>query len=288
MADFDQAKFEKLRDQSFSRHRRRDGYVHGLHRGPDRGVQGAAAPWPSPSGGIGRARRRRSALSPRMALVKCGERTPTTIRRTVPSVFRRNRSHFRGRRHDEEHAGVRSRSDGPGRHLHEEAIDVFRSGMGVRGTPIANVASATDRGFRPVYEENFSSKSWIPSLVGVAEKLFKRGGKIADIGCGHGSSSLLLAKAFPNSDSDGFHVHPPSIVHASRQAAEAGVANTKFEVASAKAFPGGDYDLICVFDVLHDMGGPVGASRHVRSALGGDGSATWSSNRSRRITSETI
>src|SRR5271163_4517561 len=153
----------------------------------------------------------------------------------------------------------------------EQAIEVFRSG---RGRPWAAHCQccycATDRGFRPIYQENLVS-NWIPSLKGVEEKLRAAGAKVADIGCGHGSSSLLLAKAFPNSVVYGFDVHPPSIALAAQQAADAGALNAKFEVASAKDFPGESYDLICVFDALHDMGDPVGISRHVRSVLKDDG-----------------
>ena len=154
---------------------------------------------------------------------------------------------------------------------YEEAISVFRSGRGRPwGAHCQCCYCATDRGFRPIYEENLV-QNWIPSLSGIAEKL-RTGSEMADIGCGHGSSSLLLAKAFPKTVVHGFDVHPPSIELARAQAAEAGVANTKFEVASATAFPGRSYDLICVFDALHDMGDPVGVARHVRSALREDGS----------------
>jgi SAM-dependent methyltransferase len=153
---------------------------------------------------------------------------------------------------------------------YEQAVEVFRSGRGRPwGAHCQCCYCATDRGFRPIYQENLVS-NWIPSLKGVEEKL-RAGAKVADIGCGHGSSSLLLAKAFPNSVVYGFDVHPPSIALAAQQAADAGALNAKFEVASAKEFPGADYDLICVFDALHDMGDPVGIARQVRSVLKDDG-----------------
>jgi 2-polyprenyl-3-methyl-5-hydroxy-6-metoxy-1,4-benzoquinol methylase len=153
---------------------------------------------------------------------------------------------------------------------YEQAIEVFRSGSGRPwGAHCQCCYCATDRGFRPIYEENLVS-NWIPSLNGVEAKLAS-GGEIADIGCGHGSSSLLLAKAFPSSAVHGFDVHAPSIAVASRLASEAGATNAEFEVASAKAFPGEGYDLVCVFDALHDMGDPVGVARHVRGALKDDG-----------------
>lgn len=152
----------------------------------------------------------------------------------------------------------------------EQAIDVFRSGRGRPwGEHPAGCFCSTDRGFRVMYAENLV-QNWIPSLDGVTAKL-ERGARVADIGCGHGSSALLLAKAFPNSEIHGFDFHAPSIDFARAQAAEAGVGNATFEIATAKGFPGKDYDLICVFDALHDMGDPVGASRHVREALKADG-----------------
>jgi SAM-dependent methyltransferase len=114
---------------------------------------------------------------------------------------------------------------------------------------------------------------WIPALAGVLEKL-ERGAKVADVGCGHGASTVIMAQAFPNSEFHGFDYHAPSIDRAREAAAEGGVAQRiNFEVASAKSYPGSGYDLVCVFDCLHDMGDPVGAAAHVLGTLTADG--TW-------------
>jgi SAM-dependent methyltransferase len=114
---------------------------------------------------------------------------------------------------------------------------------------------------------------WIPALDGVQAKL-ERGAKVADVGCGHGASTVIMAQAFPNSEFHGFDYHPASIERAREAATEAGVADRiAFEVASAKEYPGSGYDLVCVFDCLHDMGDPVGASAHVLETLAADG--TW-------------
>jgi SAM-dependent methyltransferase len=112
---------------------------------------------------------------------------------------------------------------------------------------------------------------WILALDGVVAKL-ERGARVADIGCGHGISTLLMARAFPNSEFVGFDFHAASIAHA-RDLAEREVpgANVRFEVARAKEVPGPAYDLICMFDCLHDMGDPVGAVAHARSILADDG-----------------
>ena len=97
------------------------------------------------------------------------------------------------------------------------------------------------------------------------------GGKAADVGCGHGASTILLAKAFPKSDFVGYDYHGPSIETATQRAKDAGVVNARFEVADATAFHGKDFDLIAFFDCLHDMADPVGAARHARGALKADG-----------------
>lgn len=132
--------------------------------------------------------------------------------------------------------------------------------------------SATERFFRPGYAANLVS-SWIPALGGVAEKL-EAGGKAADVGCGHGASTIILAQAYPNSRFWGFDVHAPSIAEARKAAEAAGVADrVTFEVAAAQDYPGGDYDLVGFFDCLHDMGDPVGAIRHTAQALAPDGAA---------------
>ena len=130
----------------------------------------------------------------------------------------------------------------------------------------------TERLFKPGYVANLVA-SWIPALDGVEERL-QRGGTIADLGCGHGASSILLAEAYPNVTVHGFDYHQASIDVARKRAAEAGVADrVTFDVASAQDFPGAGYDLVCIFDALHDMGDPAGAARHIRQALASDG--TW-------------
>ncbi len=143
----------------------------------------------------------------------------------------------------------------------------FRSGKGVGWHEHdARLFSGTERFFRPGYNANLVS-SWLPALDGVADRL-QKGAKVADIGCGHGASTVVMARAYPKSTFYGFDYHGPSIERARRAAAEVGVGDrARFEVAGAKDFPGKDYDLVAFFDCLHDMGDPVGALRHVRQAL---------------------
>jgi len=130
----------------------------------------------------------------------------------------------------------------------------------------------TERFFRPGYAANLIS-SWIPSLEGVEEKL-KAGARVADVGCGHGASTILMAKAYPKSTFIGFDYHGRSIEFARKAATDAGLSDrTTFEVAAAKEYPGRDYDFVTFFDCLHDMGDPVGASAHVLESLKSDG--TW-------------
>lgn len=132
--------------------------------------------------------------------------------------------------------------------------------------------TGTERFFRPGYLANLV-QVWLPALEGVVEKL-EQGARVADVGCGHGASTLLMAQAFPKSQFYGFDYHDGSIAQARERAAEQGVTSgCTFEVASAKDFPGGSYDLVTHFDCLHDMGDPVGAARHVREAIASDG--TW-------------
>jgi SAM-dependent methyltransferase len=130
----------------------------------------------------------------------------------------------------------------------------------------------TERFFRPGYIANLTT-SWIPALEGVEGKL-RRGAKVADVGCGHGASTIIMARAFPASTFTGFDYHVPSIEAARKAAAEAGLDDrVSFEMASAKEYPGTGYDLVGFFDCLHDMGDPTGAARHVLRSLAPEG--TW-------------
>jgi SAM-dependent methyltransferase len=151
--------------------------------------------------------------------------------------------------------------------------EAFRSGAGVGWHEHHHdLFAGTERFFRPGYSANLVS-SWIPALDGVQAKL-EQGAVVADVGCGHGASTLIMAQAYPRTRLVGFDYHDGSIEHARRAAAEAGVADrVSFEVAPAKAFAGGGYDLVTMFDCLHDMGDPVGASAHVLETLADDG--TW-------------
>ena len=150
--------------------------------------------------------------------------------------------------------------------------EAFRSGAGMGwGEHEDRVFHGCEKFFRPGYAANLVS-SWIPALDGVQDKL-ARGAKVADVGCGKGASSILMAKAFPKSHIFGFDYHDQSIEGARESAKRQGVADrVTFEVAKAKEFPGRDYDFVAVFDCLHDMGDPVGAAAHVRAALTEDGS----------------
>ncbi len=150
-------------------------------------------------------------------------------------------------------------------------VEAFKSGKGL-GWHEHDTAlfHGTERFFRPGYAANLVS-AWIPALEGVEARL-KSGASVADVGCGHGASTLIMAAAYPKSNFVGFDYHEPSVAYARKGAEAAGVADrVRFEVASAKDFPGKDYDLVAVFDCLHDMGDPVGAAAHVRSTLKKDG-----------------
>jgi len=151
--------------------------------------------------------------------------------------------------------------------------EAFRSGKGVGWHEHDQLLfEGTERFFRPNYNAHLVTE-WLPALDGVVPKL-QRGGSVADIGCGHGASTILMAQSFPDSRFVGFDYHAPSIDWARRAARRAGVQDrVRFEVASSKQYPGNDYDLVTFFDCLHDMGDPVGASRHVRQSLQPDG--TW-------------
>ncbi len=155
----------------------------------------------------------------------------------------------------------------------DKIVEAFRSGDGMGWHEHDHrLFRGTERFFRPGYRANLVAE-WIPALDDVQEKL-ERGAKVADIGCGHGASTVIMAAAFPNSQFFGFDYHDASIERAREAAKEAGVEDrTTFAVASAKDYPGNDYDLVCVFDCLHDMGDPVGAATHVRETL--DANGTW-------------
>jgi ubiquinone/menaquinone biosynthesis C-methylase UbiE len=149
----------------------------------------------------------------------------------------------------------------------------FRTGAGMGWHEHADgVFHGCEKFFRPGYAANLVS-TWIPSLREVKEKL-QAGARVADVGCGKGASTILMAKAFPKSEFFGFDYHTGSIEAARESARREGVADrVRFEVSKAKEYPGADYDLVAVFDCLHDMGDPVGAAAHVRRSLAKDG--TW-------------
>lgn len=156
-------------------------------------------------------------------------------------------------------------------HDEPKVTEAFRTGAGIPWQDHHNcLFCGTEKFFRPGYAANLV-QNWIPALDGVRAKL-EAGAQVADIGCGHGASTIIMAKAFPKSKFTGFDLHPGSIERARQCAREDGLANITFASASAKEFPG-RYDLITIFDALHDMGDPVGAAAHVRESLEADG--TW-------------
>ncbi|MCG6192401.1 class I SAM-dependent methyltransferase [Leptospira sp. FAT2] len=151
-------------------------------------------------------------------------------------------------------------------------IDAFKTGKGVPwGEQHEHIFCATAKFFRPTYLSQLL-QSWIPALEGGIEEKLRKGAKVADVGCGFGTSTVILAKEFPNSHFYGFDAHSPSIEKARDAALQAGLKNVTFEVATAKNYPANDYDLVAMFDCLHDMGDPVGAAAHARKALNKDGS----------------
>ncbi|MBP8154480.1 MAG: class I SAM-dependent methyltransferase [Nitrospira sp.] len=151
--------------------------------------------------------------------------------------------------------------------------ETFRTGFGFGWHQHnAGLFEGTERFFRPSYAAHLIT-SWIPALDGVEAKL-KAGAQVADVGCGHGASTILMAQAYPKSRFTGFDYHEPSINRAREAANAAGVADrVHFAVAGAKDYPGKGYELVTFFDCLHDMGDPAGAARHVRASLKPDG--TW-------------
>jgi SAM-dependent methyltransferase len=147
----------------------------------------------------------------------------------------------------------------------------FRHGAGVPWhAHDPELFAGTERFFRPGYAANLVSH-WIPALDGVQAKL-EAGARVADVGCGHGASTLIMAQAYPKSTFVGFDSHQPSIRHAQKVAADAGLAERcRFKVATASAYPGAGYDLVAVFDALHDLGDPVGAAAHIHQSLAPEG-----------------
>ena len=146
--------------------------------------------------------------------------------------------------------------------------DSFRTGQGFCWTDRCNcLFCGTDRFFRPGYKANLLDH-WLPALDGVVEKL-ERGARVADVGCGHGSSTAIMARAFPNSEFIGYDFHDASVEEARVNAG--GLANVRFETARAQDFPGDGFDLVTLFDALHDMGDPVSAIRHIAQSLAPDG-----------------
>lgn len=185
-------------------------------------------------------------LSPEQALVLADENSPVYLvggHHIVASVYR-----------DRDRIAEALRG-GRGFGWHEHDPELFRG---------------TEQFFRPGYRTHLVAE-WIPALDGVADKL-RAGAEVADIGCGHGVSTILMAQAYPASTIHGFDYHRASVDQATALAVDAGVSdNTVFAAASAKDFPGDGYDLVCFFDCLHDMGDPVGALRHTRETLAPDG-----------------
>ncbi len=153
----------------------------------------------------------------------------------------------------------------------DKARLAFKTGKGLGWGDHTRAAHVgTERFFRPLYEGNLVG-TWIPALDGVEEKL-RRGARVADVGCGHGASTVIMARAYPASTFVGFDFHAPSIERARKVAAEAGVASqVSFEVARATEVPRRGFDLISIFDALHDMDDPAAAAARVREALAPDG-----------------
>jgi SAM-dependent methyltransferase len=155
-------------------------------------------------------------------------------------------------------------------HVRQRALENFRTGAGMEwGEHHPCLFHGTERFFRAGYNANLLG-AWLPALDGVVAKL-QRGAKAADVGCGHGASTVLMAKAFPASEFIGIDYHEASIETARERAAEAGVRNARFEVADAVSYSTADLDFIAFFDCLHDMADPAGAARHARKALKPDG-----------------
>lgn len=188
----------------------------------------------------------RYSMTPEQAIVLADDTSPTY----VPGAFLIAASVFK-----DEPAITAAFRTGRGVGWHEHHADLFHG---------------TARFFRPGYAANLVS-SWLPALDGVVGRL-EAGARVADVGCGHGITTVLMAKAFPRSTFVGYDYHGASIEAAREEARREGVADrVRFEVASATDYPGKGFDLVAFFDSLHDMGDPVGASRHVRESLAPDG-----------------
>jgi SAM-dependent methyltransferase len=155
----------------------------------------------------------------------------------------------------------------------EKLTKIYKTGKGMGWHEHEkSLFEGVERFFRPTYLANLVS-NWIPALEGVEEKL-KMGARVADIGCGHGASTLLMAKSYPKAKFFGFDYHKPSVMKAREKAKAAGLSDrVTFDVAPAKDFPGKGYDLVTFFDCLHDMGDPTGAAKHVKKTLAKGG--TW-------------
>jgi SAM-dependent methyltransferase len=153
----------------------------------------------------------------------------------------------------------------------EKVANAFRNGSGVGWHEHDSCLHfGTEHFYRTGYQAHLV-QDWIPALDGVVEKL-QRGAKVADVGCGHAASTVILAQAFPRSEFFGFDYHAGSIAVAKKRANESGVeGRTTFETASAAEYPGNNYDLICFMDCFHDLGDPLGAAKHARQAIAADG-----------------
>jgi len=149
----------------------------------------------------------------------------------------------------------------------EKILNAFRTGKGLGwGDHHHYLFQGTERFFKPNYVTNLTT-SWIPALEGVEAKLKRGGARVADVGCGHGASTFVMAKAYPNSKIVGYDYHKPSIEWARKQAEIEGLKNITFEVAGSTDYPGDDYDMVAFFDCYHDMGNPSGAAKHVLQSL---------------------
>ena len=155
-------------------------------------------------------------------------------------------------------------------HVRDRALQNFKTGKGMEwGEHHECLFHGTERFFRASYNTSLLS-SWLPALDGAVEKL-ARGARVADVGCGHGASTILMAQAFPGSTFIGIDYHPASIETARERARAANVTNAQFETADATSYRSGPFDLIAFFDCIHDMADPAGAARHARMSLKPDG-----------------